>query len=233
MFLSMSVLGKRFNAKPEPSDKLACPGCSCKTDGARADCLIRRFHDAYKNITSKRIAKWYFGLDGQAAKDVRAFFRAAASSDKLMREALDRILTRELWQQEGLRVKVEIEKGGGRPSVALRDAFMLTAMVAAHEWTRIKLSDEINRTKKDCAARVAREFDETAKTVRNQWKRLRTKAAVSEDLATDRNQGRKLREFGRIGTEVIENHPVRAATLESLAKQYGGTFANTRKAEEP
>ena len=238
LFLVSSMRDGRFPAKPDPSVKLRCPECSCKTDGARADCLIRRFHDAYMKITFERIAKWYFDLDGQAEKDVRAFLRAAAPSDPLIRKALDRILTREVRQREGLRVKVEIEKRGRRKLVALRDAFMLTAMVAAHEWTGIKLLDETNRTRKnkDCAARVADKFgvvgkfgkDKDAETVRNQWKRLRTRAVVSEDLAAPRHRGWKLQEFWRIGIEVMEEDPVRAASLERLAKRYGGTVDNTR-----
>ena len=239
LFLVSSMRDGRFPAKPDLSDKLRCPECSCKSDdGNRADCLIRRFHEAFEKVTSKSIAKWYFGLDGQAEKDVRAFLRAAAPSDPLIRDALDRILTREVRHREGLRVKVEIEKRGRRKLVALRDAFMLTAMVAAHEWTGIKLLDETNRTRKnkDCAARVADRFGvvgkygtkKDAETVRNQWKRLRTRAVVSEDLAAPRHRGWALQELWRIGIEVMEDDPVRAASLERLAKRYGGTVDNTR-----
>ena len=219
MFLVLSMRDGRFPTKPEPSDKLRCPECSCKNDtGKRADCLIRRYREAYDRIEANSIATWYYGLSGQAAKDVRAFFRTAAPSDPQIRQAFDRILTRELRQQEGLRVKVEMEKGSGRPSVALRDAFMLTAMVAAHEWTGIELLDEANRTRmnKDCAARVGREFGLDATRVRNQWRRFRTRAAVSEKLATDRHQGWRWREYRRIGTEVLENCPFRAAALERI-----------------
>ena len=199
-FLSMAPL-----RKPEPARRR-------NTKNAQAaDRLIDKFHRAYKRITSERIAAWYSDLAVEDARYVRAFFRAVAKSDPLIRGALDVILTRELSKQEGLRLKVEIEKSG-RPLVALRDAFMLTAMVVVHESQGFELDDG---TRRDCATRVARRFGEEVGKVRNQWKRHRTRAAVTEDMATDHNPGWKL---WREAIEVRENDPVRAAALERLAK---------------
>ena len=165
-FPSLSVAHNLFDPKPEPTVLLDCPLCSCKTDdGKRADCLIRRFHNAFESITFEGIAEWYFGLDGLAAKDVRAFFRDVAPSDPLIREAFGRILSREmspeLWQREGVEVKEVILQGkGGRPSESLRDAFLLTAIHAANEWTRIPL-----HSVDGCIARAAAKFGMEASTV--------------------------------------------------------------------
>ena len=221
MYLSMSVFQRGNTAKPEPTG-LACPGCPCKSKGELADCLIGRFHRAYKSITSKSIEEWYFDLSGQAEKDVRALLRVAASSDPLIRKAIEQILSRE----ESPAV-VTVRGKSGNLSVALRDAFMYTAMVAVREWPGIELADEpAVETVEDCAARVARVFGIKTQTVRNRWKSIRTRAAVGTDLETPGHRGRELREFRRIGIEVIENHAVRAATLERLKNQ---SRANRRR----
>ena len=226
---AVTAIGEGFDSKPEPTGSLACSPCPCTTEGELADCLIARFHRAYKDITSKSIADWYFGLDGQAAKDVRAFFRVSAPQDLLIREAFGRVLTQEMspevLRREGVKVKtVTLQGERARPSKSLRNAFMLTAMVAVHEWLDIKLAHrpKDDRTD-DCAALVARKFGEKASTVRNRWNRLKTRVAVSEDLATDRHRWwRPL----KIGREVIRNHPARAATLEMLKNE---TIKNHRR----
>ena len=129
-FPSLSVAHNLFDPKPEPTVLLDCPLCSCKTDdGKRADCLIRRFHNAFESITSEGIAEWYSGLDGLAAKDVRAFFRGAAPTHPPIREAFGQILTEELLQREGLQVNVNVKGKQTPPRKTLRDAFALTAMV--------------------------------------------------------------------------------------------------------
>ena len=141
---------------------------------------------------AKPIAEWYFSLDGQAEKDVRAFFRSEAETDKLIRGAFGRILAQEMSpevsQREGLEVTNVILRGkGGRPWKTLRDAFMYTALLAAHEWTGIKdayrpepKDDSPEKPKgdpaDDCAALVARKFVEEANTVRNQWPKFRRAA---------------------------------------------------------
>ena len=235
---AVTAIGEGFDSKPEPSSgSLDCPLCSCKADdGKRADCLIGRFYRAFDSIDSDYIKDWYFGLSEQAAKDVRAFLRVAAPSDLLIREALGRILAREMspavLRREGLKVKMVILQGQrARPSKALRNAFMLTAMIAVHESLDIKIAHRPkDKHSDDCAALVARKFGEKASTVRNLWNRLKTRVAVSEDLATDRHRWWRL---WKIGREDFENHPVRAASLERLSKKYGGTVAHTRKNQEP
>ena len=126
--------------------------------------LIRGFHCAYENITAKRIAEWYSGLDGQAEKDVRAFLRVATPSDPLLRKAFGRILAQEmspeLSQREGVEARDVILRGGrGRPWTTLRDAFMLTAIHAANDWTRIPL-----HSIDGCIARAAKMFGVQAGT---------------------------------------------------------------------
>ena len=139
-------------------------------------------------------------MDGQAEKDVRAFFRSEAETDKLIRKAFGRILAQEMSpevsQREGLEVTDVILRGkGGRQWETLRDAFMYTALLAAHEWTGIKdayrpepKDDSPEKPKDDspekpkgdpaddCAALVARKFGEEAATVRNQWPKFRRAA---------------------------------------------------------
>ena len=170
-FRSLSVAHNLFDPKPEPTVLLDCPLCSCKTDdGKRADCLIRRFHNAFESITSEGIAEWYSGLSGQAAIEVRAFFRVAAPSDPTIREALERILSQELSQREGLPVGVKVNGKKSRPRETLRDAFAFTAMVAVHEWCKIALVDGSNDDcADDCAALVACRFGIAAKTLRRRW----------------------------------------------------------------
>ena len=172
---------------------LTCRLCVCEKDkGKQANCLITRFHRTFMDITAKPIAEWYFSLDGQAEKDVRAFFRSEAETDKLIRGAFGRILAQEMSpevsQREGLEVTNVILRGkGGRPWKTLRDAFMYTALLAAHEWTGIKdayrpepKDDSPEKPKgdpaDDCAALVARKFVEEANTVRNQWPKFRRAA---------------------------------------------------------
>ena len=91
----LTVIGERFNSKPEPSGNLACPGCLCKTKDELADCLIGRFHEAFESIDSHGIVEWYSSLDGEDEIHVRAFFRAATPSDPTIREVFELILSRE------------------------------------------------------------------------------------------------------------------------------------------
>ena len=116
-FPSLSVAHNLFDLKPEPTVLLDCPLCSCKTDdGKRADCLIGRFNLAFESIDPGSIAEWYFGLLGPDVIDVRAFFRAEAPSDRLIRKALGRILSQELSQREGLPITVTVTRAQSRRS---------------------------------------------------------------------------------------------------------------------
>ena len=185
------------NPVPNPSVSgpldLTCRLCVCEKDkGKQADCLIARFHRTFRDITAESIAEWYFSLDGQAEKDVRAFFRSEAETSKTIRKAFGRILAQEmspeLSQREGVVARDVILRGkAGRQSESLRDAFMYTALLAAHEWTGIKgayrpepKDDSPEKPKgdrtDDCAALVARKFDVEATTVRNQWPKFRRAA---------------------------------------------------------
>ena len=178
-FLVASPLVDRLDKTPEPDVELACPECRCKVPGAMADCLIARFHHTFESIEAESIAAWYLTLDKSDVRDVRAFLRAEAKSDPMLREALARILTAEVSQREGVTVKVSIRGRQARPRANLRDAFMLTAMAAANEWTGIPIQDG---TLNDCVSRVAYKFGEKPETVRNRWKRFRPEVSESIDL---------------------------------------------------
>ena len=151
MLPSLLAAHNLFDPKPKPSVSLDCSGCQCRTDDERADCLIGRFHEAFEGITSENIAQWYFGLTGLAAKDVRAFIRVAARSDPLFRKTLERILSGELSQQEGLPVKARVRGGKQRPRTTLRDAFVFTTMFALTEWL------DPDRMEKDAYAELVTE----------------------------------------------------------------------------
>ena len=184
-FAVRSAIHHMFSPELKPSAQLDCPTCGCVTNGERADCLIRRFHHAYESIDSDYIAEWYFSLDGLAAKEVLAFFRNAVPSDPVIREAIEKILSR----QVGLPGKVTVHGEVGNVSKSLRDAFMFTAMVAVHEWLDIKLAHKPKADRADdCAALVARTFGEKASTVRNRRKKLSPQ--ISESIeAFRKNRG--------------------------------------------
>ena len=180
-FSVLSGVRKLFYRKPEPSvfPESLCRGCKCKPEDATADrkpkpsvirdcLLIDQFHCAYRGISSESIAEWYFGLFVPDAINVRAFFRAAAPADPLIREARGQIL---LHQGEELKLEeVALRGKRGRSRKSLRDAFAVAAMLAVHEWLGIKLVDGIDKDcTDDCAAFVASRFGIAAKTLRRRW----------------------------------------------------------------
>ena len=139
-FSALSAAHNLFNEKPKPTAPLDCAETRCETDaeclcksdaGKRADCLVRRFHCAYKSITAKRIAEWYSGLDGLAEKDVRAFLRVATPSDPLLRKAFGRILA-----QENVAGAFATGRGGGEghdsPGGARAPVHNATRCIHAH-----------------------------------------------------------------------------------------------------
>ena len=163
-FRALSEIHNLFDEKPVSSVSLECLFRNCPTDdnGERADWLIGRFYFALKNIDSAYIKEWYFDLDGQDANDVRAFFRVAASSDSRIRGAYEQILLRE----ESPAI-VTVEGNQGNESEALRDAFLCTAIQAAHEATKISILG-----KGGCRSRAAVKFDMKADAVRKAWKKF-------------------------------------------------------------
>ena len=172
-FSVLSGVRKLLYRKPDPSVFPVCRGCKCKPEDATADrkpkpsvirdcLLIEQFNCVYKGISSKSIAEWYFGLFVPDAINVRAFFRAAAPADPLIREVRSQIL---LQQGEGLKLEeVALRGKRGRSRKSLRDAFAVTAMLAVHEWLDIKLVEGTNKDcTDDCAAFVASRFGIAAK----------------------------------------------------------------------
>ena len=206
----------------EPTGSLACSrGCRCSI-ASMADCLIGRFHAVFERIRDEpeRIADWYIGLPAADATNVRAFFRVKAPTDPVIRRGFEAVLCRELSQRERVAVqKVQLKDKRTRRSVSLRDAFMLTAMAAVHGWLDIELvhqpdSDDMS----DCAGRVGRVFGIKAKTVRNRWNRLSTRACIPEDWTTDEHRYWR---WVRIGEEVRlppEIEALRRGSLERLSR---------------
>ena len=152
-----------FNTRIESSVPASCPSCSCDADdGKRADCLIWRFSLALKRIDADEIVEWYSDLPGNHERDVRAFLRVEASSDLLIRKAFEKILLRE-------ESPAVVTAGGdpGNESEDLRDAFLCTAIQAAHDWTGIRISG-----KGGCRSRAATKFEMGADAVGKVWRRF-------------------------------------------------------------
>ena len=141
----------------ESPPELTCPDCQCGTKAARADCLIRRFRDAFESITPESIADWCSMLTEQDARNVLAFIREEENSDPLIREAHEEIIRR----QDGYpkpepfaAPPVSVSGDQGHPAERLRDAFTFTAMVAVREWLEFPLVSSSD-DRASCVALVA------------------------------------------------------------------------------
>ena len=142
---------------PAPPPDLTCAECRCTTVDERARCLMERFYDAYRRITPESLADWYAELPESEARDVLAFVRAESQSDPFLRKAHGEILKAE----NGVRVSLP---GGrsGRGAERLRDAFMLTAIEAAHEEYGLGIAA--------CIEIAADVFSRAVSTVHDRWK---------------------------------------------------------------
>ena len=158
-----SAFDHMFRTGIDSTVPVNCRLCSCDgDDGKRADCLIGRFSLALKRIGADEIAEWYSDLSANNATDVRAFFRVAALSDWRIRHAYDQVLSRQEFP-----AIVKVVGDPGNESEDLRNAFLCTAIQAAHEWTKIRISGNGG-----CRSRAAAKFDMTAGAVGKVWRRF-------------------------------------------------------------